>query len=166
MSQLLSNFGVDWKLLIAQVINFGILFWVLKRYAYQPILSVLKNREQIIRKGLDDASEAEKELKNVQVEANVIRGDAKKEAHALLQTAHVEAKNIVTNAETEGQTKKTDIVRSAERDIEEIRKRSERELRQKSADQIVSGIKAILEEEMTGELNSRLIHKLTAQHLN
>ncbi len=162
MNQLLSNFGVDWKLLLAQVINFGILFWVLKRYAYQPILNVLKSREQIIKKGLDDASEAEKELKNVHIEANVIRGDAKRDAHSLLQTAHNEAKDIVATAVTESQTKKIAIVDSAQHDIEEIRKRQEHELRQKSADNIIAGVKAILQEEMTSDLNSRLIRKLTA----
>jgi F-type H+-transporting ATPase subunit b len=162
MGQLLTNFGVDWKLLLAQVVNFGILFWVLKRYAYQPILDVLKNRETIIKKGLEDASNAEKELKNVHIEANVIRGDAKKEAHALLQTAHNEGKDIVTTAVTEGQTKKAEIVGSAERDIEEIRKRNEYQLRQKSAEHIIAGVKAILQEEMTGDLNSRIIRKLTA----
>ncbi len=162
MGQLLTNFGVDWKLLLAQVVNFGILFWVLKRYAYQPILDVLHTRETIIKKGLDDASQAEKELKHVHTEANVIRGDAKRDAHALLQTAHKEAGDIITTAVTESQAKKLAIVGSAERDIEEIRKRSEQELRQKSAEHIVAGVKAILQEEMTHEMNNRLIHKLTA----
>ena len=37
--QLISTFGVDWKLLIAQLINFFVLFFVLKRYAYGPIVN-------------------------------------------------------------------------------------------------------------------------------
>jgi F-type H+-transporting ATPase subunit b len=42
----LANIGVDWKLLLAQVVNFGILLWVLKRYAYQPMLKMMDGRPE------------------------------------------------------------------------------------------------------------------------
>ena len=38
MSELLSKLGIDWRLLIAQLINFLILLFVLRRFAYKPIL--------------------------------------------------------------------------------------------------------------------------------
>ena len=49
-----AKLGIDWKLLIAQAVNFGILFLVLRRFAYKPMLDFLENRSAQIDKGLKD----------------------------------------------------------------------------------------------------------------
>ncbi len=163
MSQLLSNFGVDWKLLLAQVVNFAILFYVLKRFAYGPLLDMLSRRRDIIKKGLEDADASGQELQNVTREAASMRTEAKKEAHALLVTAHGEAQDIVEAAKQAAAIKKEEILHSAQKDIEDIRKRNEYQLRQKSAEHIIAGVKAILKEEVTSDINRRLISRLTAK---
>ena len=161
MGQLFSSFGVDWKLLIAQAVNFAILFYLLKRFAYAPVLAMLKRREDIVRKGMDDATAAGTERANVHVEANTIRGDAKKEAHALLVEAHGEATNILESARTEGKVKKEEIIYSAQKDIEDMRLAGMRAVGQKAADYIVATVRTILKEEMTSDMNARIIAKLT-----
>lgn len=166
MNQLLTNFGVDWRLLIAQVVNFGILLFVLKRYAYKPILTVLKKRETIIAKGLQDAHDANETLKNVHTEASMIRSDAKTEAHAVLVSAQQEAKEIVHNAEASGEHSRNEIVLRAAKDIKNLEKESMEKLLLKSTDFIISGVTAILEKEMTPEINSRLIPRIIADARN
>jgi F-type H+-transporting ATPase subunit b len=56
---------IDWFTVLAQVVNFLILVWLLKRFLYRPILDAIDAREQRIAKGLADAdakrAEAEKE---------------------------------------------------------------------------------------------------------
>ena len=42
MEQLFEAFGIDWKLLLAQAINFGVLFLVLSYLLYKPVLSTLE----------------------------------------------------------------------------------------------------------------------------
>ena len=50
MSELFSKLGIDWKLLIAQIINFLVLLFVLYKFAYRPILSMLEKRTKKIEK--------------------------------------------------------------------------------------------------------------------
>lgn len=163
MQQLLLNFGVNSKLLIAQVINFGILFYLLKRFAYKPILGMLQKREDIIKKGLEDASNAEKELQNAGHRANEIHIEAKKEAHALLIEAHGEAKDIIEEAKREAIEERHDILNSASKEASDILKAGEEAVSRSAANQIISGITSILGKEMTPEMNSRIISKLTAK---
>jgi len=96
--EVLKEFGVDWRLLLAQIVNFLIIFYVLKRYAYKPILTLLKKREQTIKESLEQADEArrlleqseqkEKEiLRKAQTEAKKLLADAQKERDVALQDA-------------------------------------------------------------------------------
>ena len=60
--ELLSNLGINGKLLLAQIVNFFILLYILKRFAYKPILKVLDDRKEKIEKGLRDAENAKDKL--------------------------------------------------------------------------------------------------------
>lgn len=46
---------IDWFTVIAQVVNFLILVWLLKRFLYQPILNAIDAREQRVATELADA---------------------------------------------------------------------------------------------------------------
>ena len=42
---ILENLGIDWKILLGQIINFLVVLFVLKKFAYKPFLSVLNKRK-------------------------------------------------------------------------------------------------------------------------
>lgn len=88
--EVLREFGVDWRLLLAQVINFLIIFYVLKRYAYKPILAMLKKREQIIKESLEQAEEARRLLEQSEQKEKEILHKAQAEAKKLLAEAQKE----------------------------------------------------------------------------
>lgn len=102
--ELLHQFGVNPVLLVAQIINFLIVLWILKKFLYQPILDTLKNRKETIAKGLKEAEEArlmyekaeerEKEiLRKAQTESKKLLEDARKQHADMLQRAQEDAKN-------------------------------------------------------------------------
>ena len=103
---LAKEFGIDWPLLVAQIVNFLIVFFVLKRFAYKPLLDLLKNREKTIKQGIKNADDArvaleqaqEKEttiLKNAQAEARKLIEETKKEQVALMQEAEEQTRKKV-----------------------------------------------------------------------
>lgn len=100
---------IDWFTVVAQVINFLILVWLLKRFLYQPILNAIDAREQRIVTELAGAdakmTEAEKERnefqqKNIEFEKqrnsylNQAIDEAKAEHQRLLETARQESENL------------------------------------------------------------------------
>ena len=69
--ELLSKLGIDWKLLIAQVVNFTILLSVLTYFVYKPLLHLLDARREKIRVAMEDVeriSKQKQEMENIRLE--------------------------------------------------------------------------------------------------
>ena len=109
MAEFIEHFGVNGKLFLAQVVNFILLLYVLRRFAYKPILRVLKVRREEIEKGLRYTDEAEEKLKKVFQEKEII-----------LQETRREALNMVNDAEDIGKSRKEEIIKEAENKSEAI----------------------------------------------
>ncbi len=102
MSELLHNFGVDWRLLIAQAVNFFVLLAVLWKFAYQPILGIFRKRRADIAQGLADAREAGEHLARVE-----------KIGEGKLNAARQDALGIVNQAESLGKQRREEILAEA-----------------------------------------------------
>jgi len=59
MEELISTFHIEWQLIIAQLVNFAIVLFVLWKFAYNPILKTLNDRTKKIEKGVKDAEDAD-----------------------------------------------------------------------------------------------------------
>ena len=68
----LANLGIDWKLLLAQVVNFVVVLLVLRRFAYQPMLRLLDERTHKIEKGLADAESATRKLGEMETKEKAV----------------------------------------------------------------------------------------------
>lgn len=87
MDQLLEAFGIDWKLLIAQAVNFGLLLVVLWYFLYKPVMKTLDERAARIAKGVEDAQRAEEKLAGADTAAADIVAKADTEAGEILSSA-------------------------------------------------------------------------------
>jgi len=58
MESIISTFHIDWKIIIAQVVNFSIVFIVLYIYALKPLSKLMKERAEKIETGLNDAKKS------------------------------------------------------------------------------------------------------------
>ena len=103
--------GIDWKLLIAQIVNFLILLILLSKFLYKPIVKMLDNRSDKIEAGLKAAEKSQQDLKKADVESEKIR-----------EKAYKEANEILAGAKTEASEEAKKIVVKAEAQAEEIRK--------------------------------------------
>lgn len=101
--EILGMFGINPMLLVAQIVNFLIVFYILKRFALKPILAMLKNREKTIREGLEQADEARRLLEETTVKEKAVLRKAQTEAKALLEETKKHRGELL--AETERKTK-------------------------------------------------------------
>ena len=85
--EIIKNFGLDPLLLGAQIINFLIIFYILKRFAYKPVLDILKKREDSIKEGLKQAEEGKKFLDEALEKEKKILQDANKKAEKIVEDA-------------------------------------------------------------------------------
>lgn len=91
MSELIAHFGINGKLLIAQAINFLLLFFLLKRFAFRPLLAMLRKRREEIEAGYAMRAKAQTELAAAdQLRAQTL-GAARAEALGIIEAAQQSA---------------------------------------------------------------------------
>lgn len=91
-ASLFAQLGIDWKLLLSQVVNFAILLAVLTQFVYKPLLKVIKKRNERIQEGLDKANEADIRLKEVDKIASLHLKKADEESIAIIKSTHERAR--------------------------------------------------------------------------
>src|SRR5665213_2311411 len=62
MSQLISQLGIDWRLLLSQAVNFFLVLVILRIFVYKPLLQMLRERRDRIQEGVTKAEEADRRL--------------------------------------------------------------------------------------------------------
>ena len=103
MDQLFATFGIDWKLLLAQVVNFGVLFAALTWFLYKPVMKTRDERRAKIAKGIEDA-----EIASAKAAA------ADENAAIVVKEASTQAEGIVSSARDLAGTEKARITKEAE----------------------------------------------------
>lgn len=132
MGELFATFGVDWKLLLIQAVNFGLLLSVLTYFLYKPILRIIDERQRKIAEGVKTAEAAQKQLADAKVEREEIVGGAAREAETLVASARTRANEreveIVKSAEARAAATIKDAAERAEEAKRLALKESEREI--------------------------------------
>lgn len=108
MEEIIKAFGIDGHLILIQIINFGILMAALVYFLYNPILNLLRDREEKIVQGIKDAEAAASAKASADAEKKVILTDAHAEAVAVnaraKSAADTTAGTIVATAEAKAAT--------------------------------------------------------------
>jgi F-type H+-transporting ATPase subunit b len=150
MLELLHTFGVNWILLVAQIVNFLLIFWLLKKLLYKPVFEMLSSREKRIKEGLKQAEDARILLeKTTQKEQEVLR-KAQADAKVLLEETRKQRDEILKEAEIAAK-------KQAQQVLDEARKQivSETKEAQKYLSLQISGLAVEFLQKSAGELFSK-----------
>lgn len=123
MSELFSQLGIDWKLLLSQGVNFLILLAVLTFVLWRPLLKVLEERRKKIELGLKIGEEAEKRLAQIDKQKAESLARAEEEALLIMKKSEIEAKENSQKMIADGAKKAAQLQSEAQEIIE--RKREE-----------------------------------------
>ncbi|MEQ2006273.1 MAG: ATP synthase F0 subunit B, partial [Limisphaerales bacterium] len=88
------QFGVNWQLLISQIILFGIVAFALKKFAYGPILEMLDVRRTRIAESLANADKIKIELAKAQATAQEVIGQASAQAQKIIEESRAAAARV------------------------------------------------------------------------
>jgi F-type H+-transporting ATPase subunit b len=162
MESLIETFHIDAKLIIAQMINFAIVFGVLYFFALKPLAKIMQDRTNKIEKGLEDAKKVEAELENAKQGYEQAIADAKKEANELMEKANVAAeakkKDMVNKAKEEiGQ-----VINQEKAKMQEEKAETLREIREEIAGLVVAAVEKVLEEKLDTKKDHELIKRITS----
>lgn len=112
--EIIKNFGLDPFLILAQVINFLIILYVLKRFLYPPIFKLWQQRKDLAKVAIENAEESKRALDSAKEKEKEILKDARAGADKILQDAKDQATVILLHAEERAKIQ-------SERTLEEAR---------------------------------------------
>ena len=146
--ELAAVFGLNWKLLLIQAVNFRILLFLLQKFLYKPILRIVDERRLKIQKGLSDAEQANAKLAAAEQESKAAIALAATRSNEMLQRAEAAAKakeaEILKETAVKVRRQEEEAVRQAEllkqQTIEESREEIAR-LAVLAAEKVLSGAK-------------------------
>lgn len=160
MDSLVSTFHLDLSLLIAQVVNFGIVFAVLYFFAFKPLFKVMGERTNKIDQSLKDAEEIEKKLAETESKKKEVVAQARQAAQAVLE----EAKET-------GETRKKEMVEKAKEEISQIiasekekmaaeKAKTIKEMKAEIASLVAASLEKFLRQKMDDKADQELIGKI------
>jgi len=159
MDSLVSTFHIDYKLLVAQIINFAIVFAVLYFFVLKPLAKVMKDRTDKIEKSLFDAKEIETKLAKTEDDYMKEITRARKEAVVILEQAKITAeenKNItIARAKEEvGQ-----IINQEKQKIQTEKAETLRDIKKDVANLVEAALVKLIEEKLNDKKDMEIIRK-------
>lgn len=109
-------------LIFWMTLAFGIVLWILAKYAWKPILASLKEREDSIDKAIHEADQARKDMKQLKFSNEQLLTEAKEERDALLKQARELKEKLIEDARRKANEEANRIVDSARESIENEKK--------------------------------------------
>ena len=162
--QITREFGINGRILFAQVINFGIVAFLLWKFAFKPVISTLDERQKKISDGLQYAEQARIELAEAEKRQAAIIRDANQEAQKIIGEAHEIAKSNSEKTAQETASRAEAIMAKAEQAVTQERQNMLTEIRKEAAELVVQTTAKILRKDLSPEEQSRY-NKTASQEL-
>lgn len=140
MESILNTFGIDWRLLLVNAVNFGLLLAGLTYFLYKPILRMLEERRTKIAAGVAAAEAAERELANIEQSKAKTLTKAGKEADQIVAAARSAGTQKERELAAAGEAQAQARLREADMEAKDMKERALKESKEEVAKLIVLGM--------------------------
>ena len=147
MEKLINDFSFG--LFFWQTLLFILLLFLLKKYAWKPILDALNSREEGIKNALDEADKARQEMVELKSSNEQIVKEARAERDAMLKEARSMKENMITEAKDEAKSQANKIIEQAKATIENEKLAAITELRNQVAELSIGIAEKIIKDELS-----------------
>ncbi len=134
MSQLLSQLGINWELLVSQGVNFLLLLVILRLFVYKPLLKVMHDRRQKIEEGITKAKMADERLHEVDVIGKGKIREAETAALSIIKKTENDAKELEGKLFAEAKRKEAAELANAQTLLRAQEEESRRGIRKEAAE--------------------------------
>jgi len=155
--------GINLPGLIAQLINFGLLFFLLSKFAFPPITAMLDQRARRIRESLEAAERARQEAAASQANVQAQLDAARREGAAIVEQATRTAEQLRTQLMEEAQRDREAFMERARAEFALERDKAVAELRRQFADLTIAAAERVINESLDAGKHQRLVTEVLEQ---
>jgi F-type H+-transporting ATPase subunit b len=143
-----------WTLLV-----FGVLFFVLSKFAFKPILAAVEGREQALREAMDEAKADRDLAAQLLAEQKQQLDAARADAQKIIADGRATAEKMRNDLLEQTRTQQHDMLERAKRDIEAEKQGAIAELRREAVDLAIAGASKVIEKNLDDASNRALVDK-------
>ena len=159
----MESIGIDWHILLAQLINFGILFGILFVLLYKPVRRMLDERSARIRESMEQAEQVKEQLAKTDEQVRAQMEAARREGQGILAQAAQMGERLKEEARGEAKREAETIVNRARAEIERERDEAIEDLRNQFVDLAIAAAEKVVSETLDKEKHRRLIEEVLEQ---
>lgn len=149
ITKITQDFGISVPLVLAQILSFSIVAFVLWKFAFKPVIATLDERQQKIASGLKYAEEMQAKLAATRQETAEIIRNANTEASRLIEDARKTAKEFLDRQTQEASAKANDLFAKAQQAIELEQKKMLADARAEIARLVVTTTERVLAKKLS-----------------
>ena len=138
----------DIGLIFWTTVSFAILYFILAKYAWKPILGAVNDREKSIKDALSAAEKAKEEMANLKSDNEKILNEAKLQREALLKDARDIKSKIISDAQNEATEKANKLIEAAKTAIDNEKSAAMKELKNTVVDLSLNIAEKLLSKEL------------------
>ena len=149
MEKLINDFSFG--LFIWQIILFLLLLFLLRKFAWRPILKAVEDRETGIKDALDSAEKAKLEMANLQADNEKLLQEARAEREAMMKEAREIKTKMIADAKEEAQAEANKTIANAQATIEAEKKAAVADIKQQVAELSIEIAEKVVREELSNK---------------
>ena len=152
-----ASLGLDWKLFIAQLVNFSVILFIVWKWVYNPLAKAMDERAGKIEQGIKDAEEGTK-----------LKETAEEEKQNLIVEARKQSKEIIEKAESDAKVRQEEMIGKAKAEVQRVvtegkqRLRDEQDImiqdaKERVAELVVAATEKVLREKVDASKDAALV---------
>lgn len=159
MDQILEQFGVQPILLLAQVVNFFVLLFILKKLLYKPLLKVLEQRKLLIAQSLKNSEEIEKRLADLSLEEEKRILKAISEGEKIIKQAQDAGVQIIEEAKIKSEESAEKIILDANISLQLEKEKMQQEMREELSNIVTMALEKVVGKTLTGVSQKKMVNE-------
>jgi len=153
----MEGLGIDVKSLIFQLINFSVLIFILGKLLYKPLVHMLDARREAIKKSVEDAERAKRELTEIKSKQEEILSEARLEARHLLQLESQRAKKEYEETIKKTEAGVAEVLAREEKRLLKQKEEFKDSLRLEVSEMVRQSLRKVLSEGLTDEEKEKFV---------
>lgn len=152
-------FNINLKSFLFQLVTFGIVLLVLKRWVLPPLMTTMENRRITLEKSLEQAKATQEALGRAEQKTEEIIAQARVHADEALAAARKSAEGLIVSAETAAAERSVLIIKDAEARLAGERTKLRQELKEELSGLVADATELILRHKLDGPNDRKLIEQ-------
>lgn len=143
--------------IVSQIIAFLIMLWVMKRFAWKPLLGVMEERRQKIQAEFDYISDQKNEIQKLIDEYHKKLDDLEAQGKVIIQKAISEGRNLAKDIQKEAHENAEVIVKKAQQEVDIQIAKAKVQLKTELVDMIIGISQKVIKEDLDNEKQKKLV---------